>query len=67
MCLQILDIHIYVLGNFLSIESHRGDYVQRGERIDMTYRELDIEEVIDSEMKQRKGRTAISGKHFQRP
>ncbi|GAB1319498.1 hypothetical protein MFIFM68171_09708 [Madurella fahalii] len=57
---KILDIHIYVLGNFLSRVTDQGDYVQLGERIDMTYGPLHIREVINDEMKQRKGRTAIS-------
>ncbi|KAM5341397.1 hypothetical protein ACJ41O_014428 [Fusarium nematophilum] len=57
---RILDIHIHVLGNFLSSVTDQGDYVQLGERIDMTYGPLRVREVIDNEMKQRKGRTVIS-------
>ncbi|KAH6883860.1 ferric reductase transmembrane component 3 [Thelonectria olida] len=57
---RILDIHIHVLGNFLSRVTDRGDYIQLGERIDMTYGPLRVREVIDNEMKHRKGRTVIS-------
>ncbi|KAK7421009.1 hypothetical protein QQZ08_010130 [Neonectria magnoliae] len=57
---RILDIHIYVLGDFLSRVIDQGDYVQLGERIDMTYGPMDIEEVLNIELKQKKGNTAIS-------
>jgi hypothetical protein len=52
-----------VLGNFLSRVTDQGDYIQLGERIDMTYGPLRVREVVDSEMKQRKGRAVISGKN----
>ncbi|RMJ04847.1 hypothetical protein CDV36_014480 [Fusarium kuroshium] len=57
---RILDIHIHVLGSFLSRITDQGDYIQLGERIDMTYGPLRVRQVIDNEMKQRKGRTVIS-------
>ncbi|EXK83410.1 hypothetical protein FOQG_12272 [Fusarium oxysporum f. sp. raphani 54005] len=58
--LHILDIHIHVMGNFLSRDTGQGDYVQLGERIDMTYGPLPVSDVVDKEMRQRKGRTVIS-------
>ncbi|KAF4451421.1 FAD-binding domain-containing protein [Fusarium austroafricanum] len=57
---RILDIHIHVMGNFLSRVTDQGDYVQLGERIDMTYGPLQVRDVIEKEMRQRKGRTVIS-------
>jgi hypothetical protein len=50
------------MGNFLSRVTDQGDYVQLGERIDMTYGPLQVRDVIEKEMRQRKGRTVISGK-----
>ncbi|SCN98195.1 unnamed protein product [Fusarium fujikuroi] len=48
------------MGNFLSRDTGQGDYIQLGERIDMTYGPLPVSDVIDKEMRQRKGRTVIS-------
>ncbi|KAH7111064.1 hypothetical protein B0J11DRAFT_573287 [Dendryphion nanum] len=63
--LQILDIRLFVQGNFLSRETRRGNYQQIGERIDMTYDALGgenvgVEELIKAEMKDRKGLTVVS-------
>ncbi|KAL7755842.1 hypothetical protein ACKLNR_014369 [Fusarium oxysporum f. sp. zingiberi] len=41
-------------------DTGQGDYVQLGERIDMTYGPLPVSDVVDKEMRQRKGRTVIS-------
>ena len=59
---QILDVHLYVVGNFLSESIARGQHIELGERIDMTYDSWNVKEVIKSEMKQRKGHTVISRK-----
>lgn len=52
-----------VPGEAANDKTDQGDYIQLGERIDMTYGPLRVREVVDSEMKQRKGRAVISGKN----
>jgi len=61
--LQILDIHLFVLGGFLSTKTHQGDFDPVSESIGMNYTPLKVDEVVASEMKQRKGRTVISSKY----
>ncbi|KKY22692.1 putative ferric-chelate reductase [Phaeomoniella chlamydospora] len=57
---RILDIRLFILGNFLSNQTHLGDNARPGERIDMTYKPMDAEDLIESEMECRKGRTVVS-------
>ncbi|KAJ0100655.1 hypothetical protein J7T55_001359 [Diaporthe amygdali] len=57
---RILDIHLFVVGGFLSRNTRRGDIVSRGERIDVTYSAMDAKEIIGAEMNGRKGRVVIS-------
>lgn len=58
--LQILDICLFVAGGFLSPTTRRGDHVLLGERMDMTYDAIDSRELINSEIRGRKGRVAVS-------
>jgi hypothetical protein len=60
---QILDIHLFVLGGFISTKTITGYHKSLGERIGMTYRALDVREVIEDEMRERKGRTIVSCKY----
>ncbi|KAF2806348.1 uncharacterized protein BDZ99DRAFT_479610 [Mytilinidion resinicola] len=57
---RILNIRLFVRGNFLSKETRRGDYKQIGERIDITYNAINAKELIRAEFKIRKGLTVVS-------
>ncbi|KAH9905233.1 ferric reductase transmembrane component 3 [Xylariomycetidae sp. FL2044] len=57
---RILDIHLFVSGNFLSSETNPGDRRQVGERIHMLYNALDIEIIVKAQVEQRKGDMVIS-------
>ncbi|KAI6365117.1 hypothetical protein MCOR25_005510 [Pyricularia grisea] len=56
---RVLEIHIYVLSDYVSQYTQAGDLVSLGERIGMTYGALDVTDVLDLEISQRKGRIAI--------
>ncbi|KFA76986.1 hypothetical protein S40288_10350 [Stachybotrys chartarum IBT 40288] len=57
---QILDIHIYVLGGFLSLETKEGSHVPRGKlRIGVTYEAMNVDNIVKEESGQRQGRLAI--------
>jgi hypothetical protein len=51
-----------VAGDFLSSATRRGDHAQLGERIDMTYDNMDAGDLIESEINGRKGRIVVSCK-----
>lgn len=57
---KILDIQLFVLGNYVSIETKRGDIVYPGDRISITYGVMNSESLIKSEIEGRKGRTVVS-------
>ncbi len=54
------DIQLFILGNFLSTETNRGDNTRPGERIKMTYEAMNAENLIKSEIEERKGHTVVS-------
>lgn len=59
---QILDIHLFVVSNFISAKTQKGHYEPLGERIDILYDTMDPESLISSEIQDRKGRTVVSCK-----
>lgn len=59
---QILDIQLFVLGDFISSKTKPGDVKTLGKRIKMTYEAINAEDLIRSEIDGRKGRTVVSRK-----
>jgi len=61
---KILDIQLFVLDNFISRGATHGSIVHMGDhrRIKVTYEGLDAENLIRSEIKDRKGQTVVSCK-----
>ncbi|KAB2099591.1 hypothetical protein AG0111_0g12058 [Alternaria gaisen] len=57
---RILDIHLFVVSNFISAKTQKGHYEPLGERIDILYDAMDPESLISSEIQDRKGRTVVS-------
>ncbi|KAI9767639.1 MAG: hypothetical protein M1840_005510 [Geoglossum simile] len=57
---RILDIKLFVLGNYISAQTRQGDIVSLGERLSKTYEAMDVEDLIRSEIRGRKGHTVIS-------
>lgn len=64
---QILDIHLFVVGGFLSSTTPRGHHAQLGERIDMTYAAMDAGCLIESELKSKMGGVVVSCRFDQKP
>ncbi|KAH8653957.1 hypothetical protein BGZ60DRAFT_386823 [Tricladium varicosporioides] len=56
----ILDIQLFVLGNYISSQTKAGDVTRLGMRIKMTYNGMNAETLIRSEIEGRNGRTAVS-------
>ncbi|KAK0635962.1 hypothetical protein B0T17DRAFT_517754 [Bombardia bombarda] len=56
----ILDIQLFVLGNYISNQTEPGDVARLGTRIKMTYDGMNAETLIRSEIKGREGRTVVS-------
>ncbi|PVH68072.1 hypothetical protein DL98DRAFT_395368, partial [Cadophora sp. DSE1049] len=57
---QILDIQLFVLGGYISSKTEPGDVKPLGKRIKMTYKAMNAEDLIRSEIDGRKGRTVVS-------
>ncbi|KAF2458843.1 hypothetical protein BDY21DRAFT_258314, partial [Lineolata rhizophorae] len=57
---KILDIQLFVLGKYISIETRPGDIVRIGKRIDVNYRPMDPESLIRKQTESRKGRIVVS-------
>ncbi len=62
LILQILNIRLFVLGHFISSKTSRGEHIQIGERIDVTYDAMNVATLLDSELGCRKGQTLVSSK-----
>ncbi|PVH68769.1 hypothetical protein DL98DRAFT_205439 [Cadophora sp. DSE1049] len=57
---KILDIQLFVLGDYISSKTEPGDVNPLGKRIKMTYKAMNAEDLIRSEIDGRKGRTVVS-------
>jgi hypothetical protein len=57
-------IRLFILGNFLSIEIRKKSDVQFGKRIDIIYDIKNVENLIKSEIKNRKDRIMIFYKFY---
>ncbi|KAI9784310.1 MAG: hypothetical protein M1839_002371 [Geoglossum umbratile] len=57
---RILDIKLFVLGDYISAQTRQGDIASLGERLSKTYEAMDVENLIRSEIRGRKGHTVIS-------
>ncbi|KAM0132883.1 hypothetical protein ACHAP3_006172 [Botrytis cinerea] len=57
---KILDIQLFVLGGYISSKTEPGDVKPLGKRIKMTYKAMNAEDLIRSEIDGRKGRTVVS-------
>jgi hypothetical protein len=57
---KILDIQLFVLGNYLSSKTKQGDISWYGQRIKMTFEAMNAKFLIESEIKDRKGHTVVS-------
>lgn len=59
---QTLNIHLFVLGNYMSPETRPGQYVKTGERIDILYGPMNVKSIVASENSNENGPMAILGK-----
>ncbi|KAH7304389.1 hypothetical protein B0I35DRAFT_495104 [Stachybotrys elegans] len=60
---QILNIQIYVLSDYLSLETKEGSRIPRGDlEIDVTYKAMNVDSIVKQESGQRQGRLAILSK-----
>ncbi|RXG41887.1 hypothetical protein VDGE_30077 [Verticillium dahliae] len=57
---QVLHIYLFVVGGFVSREASVTDFVNRGKRIVVTYKDMDAAYLTDAELGQHGGRTVIS-------
>jgi hypothetical protein len=59
---KILQIQLFILGNYLSSATRQGDITTIGKRITMTYKAMNAENLIRSKIEDRKGYTVVSCK-----
>lgn len=61
---QILDIRLFVLGDYFAPSRKRGDVCTIGEhsRIKVTYGRFDVQPRIESELEEKRGRIMVAGK-----
>ncbi|EGY18672.1 FAD-binding domain-containing protein [Verticillium dahliae VdLs.17] len=57
---QVLHIYLFVVGGFVSREASATNFVNRGKRIVVTYKDMDAAYLTDAELGQHGGRTVIS-------
>ncbi|KAI9767709.1 MAG: hypothetical protein M1839_004370 [Geoglossum umbratile] len=58
--MRILDIKLFILGDYISAQTRQGEIASLGERLSKTYETMDIENLIRFEIRGRKGHTVIS-------